>query len=713
MKMLGLLFYVVFSLSWAKNKADVTVKDLQVKPRTEEVFKISGAGLKKTSLLFRLKANEVQKNFSECAKLGPRTLKEHPDLAGWIYATTLSCHLRGDEKTMPGALNLLRDFKVDLLDRGPWVQNLRRDWAKLLQREFEKNKKIISDLALKRPEYLPEDFESEVLGVLQSTESASSGAFSFETIQIGAVQDEELQGLRELEALWSARPQGGTLKVNQNLSQIFSKIISFLNKHPGGREHKQWRDRLLEVYNFLWDARKEDLGSLRKELLKASGQRRLEFAQNFHRRANYKDALEFAGSTLNQESQNPLGPWIAGRSSLFLGRYEGAKIHFQLLIEKFSQSEEAQEARFRLGLLHFRLGNSSQALRIFEEALQALALNKKTDLPTRYWWLRSLEAQRDERAASEKKKFLEEFPWTYYGFRLALETFPDNQSLWGFLSPENENLTAESIFWGGELKTSWQRFKVLAQESWWVEASQEAQALPSLPTPEQNFFMARVFAAYHQWPAAIRVLNKAFEEKPSLRSWKALESVYPSPFLEILDIEVKKRKLHRDLVLSLIRQESAFGLRAVSTSNAMGLMQMIPSTAQDLAKQMKFNLAWPEDMFNPSFNIPMGVLYVNQMLAEFQNHVPLALGAYNAGPTRLKLWLEARPDTKDLMMQKNFGVRDDIWIDELPWNETSFYIKAILRNAFIYKRLELGSDEAFFKYFQQKEGQALWGYLQQ
>ena len=122
----------------------------------------------------------------------------------------------------------------------------------------------------------------------------------------------------------------------------------------------------------------------------------------------------------------------------------------------------------------------------------------------------------------------------------------------------------------------------------------------------------------------------------------------------------------------------------------MGLMQMIPPTADEIAHKLKMKVQIPDDMYRPEVNVPMGTFYVSEMLRQFSQNVPMALAAYNAGPVRLKSWLELRPEIAALRENHSSEPIDELWFDELPWTETSFYVKAILRNVLIYQSIDKG-----------------------
>jgi soluble lytic murein transglycosylase len=137
----------------------------------------------------------------------------------------------------------------------------------------------------------------------------------------------------------------------------------------------------------------------------------------------------------------------------------------------------------------------------------------------------------------------------------------------------------------------------------------------------------------------------------------------------------------------LMRQESSFRARAISSANAFGLMQVLPATAAEVATMGKWKaaLVMPEDLFNPDINIRVGSIYLARLVRAFKGNVPLALASYNAGIGRLRKWLAARTDLKDVEGKKTSSPDEEIWIDELPWEETSTYVKAVLRNLLIYQ----------------------------
>ena len=82
----------------------------------------------------------------------------------------------------------------------------------------------------------------------------------------------------------------------------------------------------------------------------------------------------------------------------------------------------------------------------------------------------------------------------------------------------------------------------------------------------------------------------------------------------------------------------------------------------------------------------------SKVLKIFKDSVPFGLAAYNAGPQRMKLFALARNEVMSQIQKPTSEPKDEIWFDELPWFETSFYVKAILRNSILYKLSDMKSE---------------------
>ena len=129
-------------------------------------------------------------------------------------------------------------------------------------------------------------------------------------------------------------------------------------------------------------------------------------------------------------------------------------------------------------------------------------------------------------------------------------------------------------------------------------------------------------------------------------------------------------------MLALIRQESLFDTRARSPAAAFGLMQIISPTANRVAKQLGMPSPSPEKLFDAETNLTLGTQYLKDLLQRYSNNWFKAIAAYNAGEAAVDRW------EKEI-------VTDDIeeFVERIPYLETRGYVKLVMRNHRIYKRL--------------------------
>jgi soluble lytic murein transglycosylase len=138
----------------------------------------------------------------------------------------------------------------------------------------------------------------------------------------------------------------------------------------------------------------------------------------------------------------------------------------------------------------------------------------------------------------------------------------------------------------------------------------------------------------------------------------------------------------------IMRQESSFDASVISNAGAMGLMQLMPETARRTARKYSIPYANP---FNPNQNMALGEAYLAQEVANFGNCLPLAIAAYNAGPTNVARWIS---DNGDPELGSAAGGADIIdWIEEIPYNETRNYVQRVSENITIYRALLNGSAD--------------------
>ena len=137
------------------------------------------------------------------------------------------------------------------------------------------------------------------------------------------------------------------------------------------------------------------------------------------------------------------------------------------------------------------------------------------------------------------------------------------------------------------------------------------------------------------------------------------------------------------LLLAIMRQESAFDTLAESSAGARGLMQLMPATAKQMAKNLGVNFSHKRLHSDPDYNVKLGAAYLADLLRRFDGSYLLAIASYNAGPARLHGWMKENGDPRT----KEVDAID--WVEMIPFTETRDYVQRVLENLQIY-RFRLG-----------------------
>jgi soluble lytic murein transglycosylase len=165
-----------------------------------------------------------------------------------------------------------------------------------------------------------------------------------------------------------------------------------------------------------------------------------------------------------------------------------------------------------------------------------------------------------------------------------------------------------------------------------------------------------------------------------LRAWRI---AYPPAFREVVKRYAPSSGLPVDLLQALMREESALDPRALSPAGAIGLTQLMLPTARHLAAEAGLPRPSRADLMTAEVNVRLGARYLGQLVRRFDGALVLALAAYNAGPTPVRRWLEERGD-EDL----------DVFVEEIPYDETRAYVKRVLRSYAAYRLLYGAPGEA-------------------
>ncbi len=315
------------------------------------------------------------------------------------------------------------------------------------------------------------------------------------------------------------------------------------------------------------------------------------------------------------------------------------------------QSENTRAWHIRLHLLYGKWGDALSAIR-------ALPQGERENSCWSYWQARALE----ELGREEEAKALFLKGSTGRGF-------------YSFICAEH--LGIPYLMGASDLEASSadvRKFRkspaVVRAYEWWQ--------LGDRGRASREWYQALQYATADQWSAAAwiaarwnwhdRAIHAAFRSGHH----DALKYRFPTAFSQVVTETSQESGLSPSLIWSIIRQESAFNSSAVSRTGAMGLMQLRPTTAREVAE--KYGIAEESpDLFDPATNIRLGALYLSGMLKRFDGNRAVAAAAYNAGPKRVSQWLEASPFKQA-----------DIWIETIPYAETRRYVQQVLAFTVVY-----------------------------
>lgn len=375
--------------------------------------------------------------------------------------------------------------------------------------------------------------------------------------------------------------------------------------------------------------------------------------------------------------------------------------YYTMVYQKFPQGELAAESHWRVAFRRYRERNLAEAGRLFIEQIRDYGTSPQVSSAI-YWAGRTLEPDSPADAAVYYKKLVETFPNYYYGLvasgRLAVLDVPPTIKQVATAAPNQATLLLNSIkrpvpdsaLDHDGLPPAIQNRRVkarLLESVWLIDLAIEELKAGVGKDYSANFFLGRELAHLEQARGRYNVaLNYAkrlllgyfafdFTELPR-EDWELL---FPLPWWSHIRERAEALDLDPYLVAGLIRQESEFNPEARSRSNAFGLMQLLPSTARRMAKQMPTGRARAYRLASltvPEYNVAYGTFYLRQLLNQFNGSLEQTLAGYNAGENRVVRWLQ----------DGNFEEPAE-FVESIPFTETREYVQAVLRNAALYRKL--------------------------
>lgn len=294
-------------------------------------------------------------------------------------------------------------------------------------------------------------------------------------------------------------------------------------------------------------------------------------------------------------------------------------------------------------------------------AAHAIAAMSETNRQTarwRYWTARTSEESHDEQLAQPIYESLltdDNYYSAMAAARLDRPMTPHPQTL-----PVNADVLATL-----ERVPALERARELFLCGMRPEAAAEWQfGFETLP-PEARTQSIRLAAQWGWYDQAVTVAT-------SQHVFNDYTLLYPRPYDAEVNAAAHLAQLAPEIVYGVVRQESLYRIDAISNAGARGLMQLQPATARSTARYYKRPAPALTDLFDPYINTALGAARLRMLLDEFDDQIPVALAGYNAGPNAVMRWLPREP------------LDSDIWIENIPYNETRGYVQRILWHSFMF-----------------------------
>jgi len=327
---------------------------------------------------------------------------------------------------------------------------------------------------------------------------------------------------------------------------------------------------------------------------------------------------------------------------------------------------------WQLGWAEYRQHNLSGAIGYWSE-LADIYPQTRTARGGRYWSARAHEALGNSSRSRTLFELLASSPSTDYYGKLARERL-------GLDSPLQVQLA-------GSASVTWPQHPALDRAETLSDVGLDDLGLREIDLLSgvadrrtEDALRSRILARQGERRESIQLLWQAFpvlggayqDQVPP----DALLMYYPLDYLDVVKRFADDNNLGVPLLLAMIRQESAFDIRARSRAGARGLMQVMPATGRELAGKMGLQYS-TQRLNDPAFSVQLGSRYFRQVLDMFDGRLELALAGYNAGPYRIRrLVRDAGPD-----------LEIDRFVEDLRFEESKTYVKRIILFSDSYQRL--------------------------
>lgn len=503
-------------------------------------------------------------------------------------------------------------------------------------------------------------------------------------------------------------------------------VYNYKSKDLSFEEKEKYFDDLIEELKDKKDYSEDDLYKLlyQKAVLYHNAQK------NLKRVDNYKEILKIESVSKSQKAN------YVFKSGLFLydeGKVDDAINYFETVIKDYRYSAEYSQSVWMLFKIYKE--KNSEKNDTTEKIKEYWELLKKTSFKNEsYYYALKEKLFEDE---EEKEKYLSSFESSKHSvyskilFKNTIETEKSYEEWEKLTKYEKIDYSIEQVFSKDESLKKITKFLKNIDDISYIKSFYELQNYDmaeyflehlydkiykivykdkekdldedelefkkKIKAVKDNYMIhfLNYFIASKNYQYLYVILNRHFGNFASKSDSVYKNYFHPLAYFEYIDKYCKMFNLNPLIVLSIMETESIFNPTVISSAGAIGLMQIMPQTAESIAKKLNIK---NYDMFNPEDNIHFGVFYLSKLVEEFHNQIPFAAASYNGGPHNVSKWIKNNKD-KDLKL--------DEMIDEIGFKESRLYAHKILRLFSTYRKIYQNKDTKIPVHVNYKEGEKL------
>ncbi len=395
-----------------------------------------------------------------------------------------------------------------------------------------------------------------------------------------------------------------------------------------------------------------------------------------------------AAITALQGSRSPVladAYWDGGLALESAGRLDEAADYFTAIAASEPASPHAAEGLFRAGLIRYRQGQPADAEAAWRRYL-GVAGDEASRARGHFWLARAELLLGKAEAAGELRSAAVIDRLGYYGLRANALALGDAQTADPAQVPAADEPWTSVEQWLAQTfgredaaasdaalaAAGWQRGQELLQAGLREQAEAEFGAIIDDTHPAWvRYRMARAMSEAGETQLAARAaepLAAAQQDFPPV----LLTLAYPGRFPAATTQAASESGVSPLFLLALVRQESFFDAAAVSPAGAIGLTQVIPGTARQIAGELDETSFRESDLLRASVSLRFGAHYLRSQLDAFAGSYPAALAAYNAGPGNAARWQAEAADP-------------DVFLETIDFTETRLYVQRVLENYALYR----------------------------